>query len=165
MQKAELILDPQTQIHNGQLALKELKALVQRRPDKLVINGKQYLYFSDWQILGAFFGITAYITETREINEEKPTEDGKWTLKEPKGFLARAVAMKDGKELSAAEAECMLDEKNWKGKPRFQARSMAQTRACAKTLRNCLQWVVRLPDSEFAEESVEEVQQGELPYD
>ncbi len=148
---------PNQQVIEGKRALRELKALVQRRPDKLVIGGKQYLYFSDWQILGAFFGITASVVETAEVTREKPALDGKFTLLEVIGFTARAIAMRDGKEVSAAEAECLFEESNWAKKPRFQLRSMAQTRACAKALRNCLQWVVRLPDSNFAEESAEEV--------
>lgn len=35
----------------------------------------------------------------------------------------------------------MNDETNWRGKPLFQLRSMAQTRACAKALRNVLAFV------------------------
>lgn len=38
----------------------------------------------------------------------------------------------------------MQDEPNWRGKPLFQLKSMAQTRACAKALRNVLAWVVVL---------------------
>jgi len=155
------LTSPNQQVMEGKRALKELKALVQRRPDKLVISGKQYLYFSDWQILGAFFGITASVVSTAEITREKQVFKGNFTLLEVIGFTARAIAMRDGKEVSAAEAECLFEEPNWTKKPRFQLRSMAQTRACAKALRNCLQWVVRLPDSKFAEESAEEVGQAE----
>jgi len=153
----ELTVSPHQQVTVGKQALRELKALVQRRPDKLVISGKQYLYFSDWQILGAFFGITAKVTDTAEITQDKPSEDGKFTFKKVIGFVAKAEALREGVVASAAEAECMFEEPNWAKKPRFQLRSMAQTRACAKALRNCLQWVVRLPDSDFAEESAEEV--------
>ena len=86
---------PNQQVIEGKRALKELKALVQRRPDKLVISGKQYLYFSDWQILGAFFGITASVVETKEINRIKPVLDGKLEFLEVIGFTARAIAMRD----------------------------------------------------------------------
>ena len=37
---------------------------------------------------------------------------------------------------------CMDDESKWSDKPLFQLRSMAQTRAQAKALRNVLAWVV-----------------------
>lgn len=160
------VLDMKAQVAFGRKALAELRALVHRRPNPVFINGKRYLEFADWQILGAFFGITPYIIATKEITREKPLESVPgFNVVEVIGFWARAVAKQDGMEVSAAEAECMFDESNWQKKPRFQLRSMAETRACAKVLRQCLQWVVKLPDEkgnptqEFAEESVEEVEQ------
>ena len=155
-------IDIKAQVTFGRKALSELRTLVKMRKDPVIINGKRYLEFCDWQILGSFFGITAYVTDTREITREKPSEDGKFTFIETIGFLARAESRQDGKALSAAEAECMFEEPNWAKKPRFTLRSMAETRACAKSLRNVLQWVVKLPEDnghaheEFAEESAEE---------
>lgn len=154
------IRQPKEIVKDGQLALQELKRLVTSRPDKLVINNRQYLYFSDWQTLGAFCNITAKVVETQEINHDRPSETGTMVFTEPVGFWARAVAVNnEGREVSAAEAECMFDEPNWKNKPRFQVRSMAQTRACAKALRNCLSWIVRLPTSQFSDEVAEEQQE------
>lgn len=161
----ELSINPKQQIMDGRMALAELKAIVQRRKDKLVINGKQYLYFTDYQMLGAFFGITSWVVETKELTREKLTEDGSTTLLETIGFHARAIAKRDGQEISAAEAECLFEEKNWTNKPRFTLLSMAQTRACAKALRNVLSWIVKMPDNiigeetqqQFAEEAFEEL--------
>lgn len=156
-------VQPRQQVECGKRALRELKLLVQDRPDKLVIHGRQYLYFSDWQTLGAFFDVTASVVQTGEVNKEVPSKDGKLSFKEVVGFWARAVALQDGKEISAAEAWCLFEEENWKNKPRFQLLSMAQTRACAKALRNCLSWVIRLPTKEsdgelpLADEVAEEV--------
>ncbi len=149
---------PKDMVNQGKVALKELVAIVKNRPDKLVVGGKQYLFYPDWQLLGAFFSITASVISTEELTKEIPSETGKFTLKEVIGFKARAVALKDGVEVSAAEAECLFEEKNWTGKMRFTLRSMAQTRACAKALRNCLGWVVKLPDSKIADEVAEEVE-------
>jgi hypothetical protein len=160
MENVALAQKTPTQITTeGLKALQQLKALVMKRPekDKLVINGKQYLFFPDWQLLGLFFGITASVVDTKEITREIPGEKSKASFIETIGFHARAVALQNGKEISAAEAECLKDEENWSKKARFQLLSMAQTRACAKALRNCLQWVVRLPTSNFAEETAEEV--------
>ena len=157
-------LEMKAQISFGRQALAELRTLVRNRPNPVNINGKRYLEFCDWQILGAFFGITPYVVETREITEDIPSEAVPgWTFKKVIGFMARAEARQNGIVLSAAEAECMFDEPNWKKKPRFQLRSMAETRACARVLRQCLQWVVKLPDERgkpsaevFADESAEE---------
>ena len=160
------LMNPEEHILGGKKALKELLILVKRR-DPLVINGKQYLYFTDYQMLGAFFGITPAVVKTEPILHERPSEVGDHTLIETVGYFARAVAMKDGKEISAAEAVCFKDEPNWNKKPLFQLLSMAQTRACAKALRNCLSWVVKLPMESatmpkqgFADESAEEAGQG-----
>lgn len=159
-------LEMRAQVAFGRKALAELRMLVRNRPNPVIINGKRYLEFCDWQILGAFFGITSYIVTTDGIYKEVPSESvPNFVFKELIGFWARAEARQDGKVLSAAEAECMMDESNWKKKPRFQVRSMAETRACARVLRQCLQWVVKLPDErgtpqpeEFADESAEEYQ-------
>jgi hypothetical protein len=159
-------LDMKAQLIFGRKALYELKMLIKSRPaaDKLIVGGKQYLFFYDWQMLGAFFGITAYVMKTEEITQQKPILDGKMTLLEIIGYKARAVAFQNGKEISAADAVCLAEEKNWAKKDRFQLLSMAETRACSKVLRNVLQWVVKLPDErnlgpEIAEESAEEAQQ------
>ena len=124
-----------TQIVNRAMeAAKELQKIVDNRDKKLIVNGKQYLFFEDWQTLGKFDRTTAKIINTEEIYRDNKLL----------GFLARAVAIKDDIEISAADAECCFDEENWKNKPRFQLRSMAQTRACAKALRNCLAFVAVL---------------------
>lgn len=158
-------LDMKAQVAFGRKALAELKLLIHNRPNPVIINGKRYLEFADWQILGAFFGITPYVVETREITQEKPLGGmPPLTIIEVIGFWARAEARQNGNVMSAAEAECMFEEPNWKNKARFQLRSMAETRACAKVLRQCLQWVVKLPEekgrvvAEIADESVEEMQ-------
>ena len=143
---------PAEVIVTAQLAAKELTHIVSSRHNKLVINNKQYLYFEDWQTLGKFYGIAARVLSTEEIAK------GKITV----GFLAKAAAVNNGYEVSAAEAQCTNDEPNWKSKPMFQLRSMAQTRACSKALRNCLGWVAVLAgyEAQPAEEIVQEVNGG-----
>lgn len=136
-QSTEIIKIEQTPsevISTATLAAKELTKIVASREKKLVLGGKQYLYFEDWQTLGKFYGLTAKVVSSNEIRE-----DGKLI-----GFLAYAVVLANDIEVSAADAECTYDEPNWRAKPRFQLRSMAQTRACAKALRNCLGWVAVL---------------------
>ena len=121
-------------IVRGQEAAAQLQKIVGSREKKLLLGGKQYLFFEDWQTIGKFYGVTPKIVETSEIREGDKLV----------GFLAKAVAIYDRGEVSGAEAECAYDEPNWSGKPRYQLRSMAQTRACAKALRNCLGWVAVL---------------------
>jgi uncharacterized repeat protein (TIGR04076 family) len=61
------------------------------------------------------------------------------------GYLAGCeVVNREGQVVSYAEAACMRDEPNWAKKPRFQVRSMAQTRASSKALANVFRWVMVL---------------------
>jgi hypothetical protein len=125
---------PEAVLAEAQKAARALADVVSKKKKPVMMNGEQYLEFEDWQTVGKFYGITARIVSTGYI------EYG-----EAKGFEAKAVAVRaDGFEVSAAESMCLNDEPNWKGKPLFQLKSMAQTRAAAKALRNVLAWVVVL---------------------
>jgi hypothetical protein len=125
---------PDVVLDEAKRAAKALKDVVSQKPKPVMMNGEQYLEFEDWQTVGKFYGVTAKVITTSFIDYGTA-----------QGFEAKAVAIRpDGMEVSAAEAMCLNDEPNWKSKPLFQLRSMAQTRACAKALRNCLAWVVVL---------------------
>jgi len=142
--------EPEEIVIRGQKAAAQLQKVIGSKEKKLMLGGKQYLFFEDWQTIGKFYGVTAQVKSTEELRE-----DGKLV-----GFSAYAVALAGGIEVSGAESECCFDEPNWNGKPRFQLRSMAQTRACAKSLRNCLGWVAVLAGYEAtpAEEMTETTQ-------
>ncbi len=125
---------PERVLEEARRAAKALEDVLKNKKKPVIMNGEQYLEFEDWQTVGRFYGVTARIVSTMFI------EYG-----EVKGFEARAEAIRvDGMIISSAEAMCLNDESNWKSKPLFQLRSMAQTRACAKALRNVLAWVVVL---------------------
>lgn len=127
--------DPSVVLQEAQRAATALKDVISKKHKPVVFNGEQYLEFEDWQTVGRFYGVCAKVIETRLIE-----------IGSVIGFEARAVAIKasTGEEISAADAMCLNDEKNWASKPLFQLRSMAQTRACGKALRNVLAWVVVL---------------------
>ena len=125
---------PEVILDEAKRASKALVDVLKNKKKPVIMNGEQYLEFEDWQTLGRFYGVTSKITQTEAV-----------TIGEVTGFLAKAVVVRaDGMEISGAEAMCLNDEANWKTKPLFQLRSMAQTRACAKALRNVLAWVVVL---------------------
>ncbi len=127
--------EPAEILAEAQKAAEALKQIISHKTKPILFNGEQYLEFEDWQTLGEFYGITAKGVDTRFVE-----------FGSVKGFEARAVAVRvsDGQELSGAEAMCLNDERNWTHKPLYQLKSMAQTRACAKALRNLLAWVVVL---------------------
>lgn len=137
---------PEQVLAEARTAAMALADVVSKKKKPVIMNGEQYLEFEDWQTVGRFYGVTAKIISTQFIDYGSV-----------QGFEARAVAIRsDGLEVSAAEAMCLNDERNWKDKPLFQLRSMAQTRACAKALRNVLAWVVVLAG--YRETPAEEIQ-------
>jgi hypothetical protein len=150
---AIMVRKPKEILAEATLAANALADVIKNKQKPVIFNGEQYLEFEDWQTCGKFYGLTAKISWTR------PMEIGGAI-----GFEAGAdvIDNKTGQIVSSAEAMCLNDEDKWskrtkyewvKGKrekvgevpvPLFQLRSMAQTRACAKALRNVLAWVVVL---------------------
>lgn len=113
--------DPERDIAQAEAASKALMKLIDKTKP-LILNNKRYLYFEHWQTIGRFFGYTVGI---------------EWTKKLETGYEARALLYDQvGRIVGGAEASCLKDENNWKQKPDFQLRSMAQTRAMAKALRS-----------------------------
>lgn len=127
--------DPNVVLEEARRAATALKTVIAQKAKPVIFNGEQYLEFEDLSTLAKFYGITAKVISTQFVE-----------FGEARGFEAKAVAyhIQTAQEISAAEAMCLTDEPNWSKKPMFQLRSMAQTRACAKALRNVLSWVVVL---------------------
>lgn len=130
-----IVRPPEVVLAEAQKAAKALAEVVSKKRKPVVFNGEQYLEFEDWQTCGKFYGLTAKVVSTQFIDYGAV-----------QGFEAKAdtIRLSDGMVISSAEAMCLNDEPNWSKKPLFQLRSMAQTRACSKSLRNVLAWVVVL---------------------
>ena len=123
---------PEIVLEEAAKAAQALRDVIERKLNKCVINGKTFLQFEDWQTLGRFYGVTVAARATSYIEQGRV-----------RGYECHAEAIRaDGQVISAAQAMCMDDEAKWSDKPLFQLRSMAQTRAQAKALRNVLAWVV-----------------------
>jgi len=125
---------PKELINRAREAAVELNKIVSSAQLAINIKGRRYLRFEAWQTMGRFFGITSGTEWTREIIKDDNVI----------GYEARAYVRMGSLDISNAEAECTNKEDNWKDKPLWQIRSMAQTRACAKALRNVLAWTVVL---------------------
>ncbi len=126
--------NPRKIISEANKAARALKKVINGKPKKVIINGEQYLEFEDWQTLGYFYGYSVETGEAEEIIREDKIV----------GYKAKSIVFKNGVRVGGAEASCLRDEKNWGEKPEFQLKSMAQTRAGAKGLRNVLAWVAVL---------------------
>jgi len=152
-----VIRQPEIILAEAKKAAVALKTVLEAKPHKVIMNGEQYLEFEDWQTVARFYGATVKVLST------SPVQVG-----DAIGFEARAIVLdnRSGIEISAADAMCLNDEDKWSKRPKyewetingikarkqvgeeavpmFQLRSMAQTRACAKALRNVFAWVVVL---------------------
>jgi hypothetical protein len=125
---------PEVILQEAAKAAQALKDVIERKPNKVVINGKTFLTFEDWQTLGRFYGVTVAARVTNYLEQGRA-----------RGYECHAEAIRaDGQVIGAAQAMCMDDESKWSDKPLYQLRSMAQTRAQAKALRGVLAWVAVL---------------------
>ena len=127
--------EPATVLAEAQRAAAALRDVLASKAKKIIINGEQYLEFEDWSTCASFYNIAA------GSDDAVPCE-----VEGVKGAKAVAYAIRTdtGLRISSAVAYCLRDEENWEEKPWFQLASMAQTRACAKALRNVLSRVVVL---------------------
>lgn len=151
-QSVSVMRDPGEVLKEAKKAAQALMTVVSQKKRPVIMNGEQYLEFEDWQTLGRFYGLTVKVVKTDFLDYGGV-----------KGFEASAEVLRaDGAVISAANAMCLNDEDKWSTRtkyeyidnvktkvgevpvPLFQLRSMAQTRACAKALRNVLAWVAVL---------------------
>lgn len=99
------------------------------------IGKSEHVRVEGWTLLGTLVGVFPVCVWTKPI-----FGDGK-----PFGWEARVEARtRDGAVVGAAEAECLRSEEKWSERDDYQLRSMAQTRATSKALRQPLGFVVSL---------------------
>lgn len=129
-----IVFAPGKVIEQAHEAAKALQRVLDSKNHKVIVNGERYLEYEDWQTLARFYGYTVATGEAEEI----------WRENKLIGYKAHAVVYQRGQKTGGAEASCLRDETNWKNKPEFMLKSMSQTRAGAKALRNLLAWVAVL---------------------
>ncbi len=100
------------------------------------ISGKDHVLVEGWTLLGSMLGVFPVTVWTTPIMDADGAQQG---------WEARVEARtRDGAIVGAAEAECLRAERNWKGRDDYALRSMAQTRATSKALRQPLGFVMTL---------------------
>jgi hypothetical protein len=88
---------------------------------------KEHLEYEAWATIARWFNATPITEWTR------PIKDGEKII----GWEARVnVVDGQGRVIGSSEGMCMADEPNWRGKPSYALRSMAQTRTAGKALRS-----------------------------
>ena len=144
---------PETVLAEAKLCAKALGRMVEQTKAFTVVGGRKHLHFTAWQTLGTMFRLAPRVKETRLIEADGIRG---WEC------TAEVLHIPSGQIVSTADSMCTNDEANWSVRPKyewkngqktrvgeeavplFQLRSMAQTRACAKALRNVISWVVVL---------------------
>src|SRR6266498_3549819 len=111
------------------------------------IQGKNHVLVEGWTLLGSMLGVFPVCVWTHRL------EDG-WEARVEARTLAGVV-------VGAAEAECRTSEKRWASADSYAIRSMAQTRATSKALRQPLGFVVKLAGYEAT--PAEEIPREEFP--
>lgn len=127
-------MDPNDQLAEAQARAAVLVEVIKSQGlSKSFGGGKPHVFVEGWQFLASQFGLIPEIEWTRELDSNK-------------GWEARASLrrLSDGQVISNAEGECRRDEGNWKDRPSYAIRSMAQTRAVSKVCRVALSSVMVL---------------------
>jgi hypothetical protein len=99
------------------------------------IGDSEHVRVEGWTFLGSLLGVFPVVVWTHPVMRDDAQI----------GWEARVEARTRGGEVvGAAEAECLIDERTWKGRDDYARRSMAQTRAVSKALRLPLGFVMQL---------------------
>lgn len=136
----EMVRSPESAIDEAIKASKALRQVVKAQGWlQKYGGGSEHLTIEAWQFIGRFYGVCAYVAETRYV------EYG-----DANGFEAIAeVRTPDGRVLSRATGLCMTDEDHWrrrgsKAVSHRERLGMAQTRACSRALANLFRSVAKM---------------------
>ena len=105
-----------------------LASVIRQQKLAVTISGREHVRVEGWTLLGTMLGVFPVCV---------------WTRKTDDGWEARVEARtRDGSVVGAAESQCSRSEGTWKSRDDFALRSMAQTRATSKALRQPLGFVM-----------------------
>jgi len=107
-----------------------LSTVIDKQRLSVSIQGRKHVLVEGWTLLGTMLGVFPVCV---------------WTRKLENGWEARVEARtRDGAVVGAAEAECLRSERSWASRDDYALRSMAQTRATSKALRQPLGFVMTM---------------------
>lgn len=123
--------DPVKVIQRATEVADALRDVIRKQRLAVQVKSKWHVLVEGWQTCGAMLGVVSVCEWTR------PVEDG-WEAR----VVVRTL---DGREIGAAEAQCLSTEgKPWNTAKGHAIRSMAQTRATSKALGSVLRFVITL---------------------
>ncbi len=139
--------DPDVVVERAARVASVLADVIRKRKLFASIQGKEYVLAEGWTLLATMLGVDVDVVYSDYISE--PTE----------GYEARVEARIRGRVIGSGEAMCTRDERRWAHADWNAIRSMAQTRATAKALRQRLGFVMTLAG--YAPTPAEEITQSE----
>ncbi len=128
--------DPDAVLAEAQRAALALQRVIDQKPDKVMMGGRQYIEFDDWQTIGRFYGLFV-----REDGDPEYVEIAGTT-----GFKASACVLnREGDVVSRATAFCMRDEEKWNTRSSYDWMYIAKDGSLSleDPGRDNIQWVDR----------------------
>jgi hypothetical protein len=122
--------EPTEIVANAAQTAHALAEVIKKQKLDVSIQGRRYVRVEGWTLLGSLVGVFPICTWTRQL------ENG-WEARVEARTLAGAL-------VGAAEAMCLRSERNWSDRDEHTLRSMAQTRATSKALRQPLGFIVSM---------------------
>jgi hypothetical protein len=127
--------DPAEVVNAARRAAVPLVDVIREQKLSVKIGPSQHVKVEGWTLLGSMLGVFPFCEWTRPLEL-----DGKRY-----GWEARVHARtRAGELVGAAESMCTRDERTWANRDDYALRSMAQTRATSKALRQPLGFVMQL---------------------
>jgi hypothetical protein len=122
--------DPSEVVEAARRAAAPLVDVIRQQKLSVKIGPSEHVRVEGWTLLGSMLGVFPVCVWTRQMED---------------GWEARVEARtRAGEIVGAAEAECLRSEKTWANRDDYALRSMAQTRATSKALRQPLGFVMQL---------------------
>ena len=122
--------DPSEVIEAAKRTAQPLVDVIRSQKLAVKIGPSEHVRVEGWTLLGSMLGVFPVCVWTRQMEN---------------GWEARVEARtRSGEIVGAAEAECLRSEKTWASRDDYALRSMAQTRATSKALRQPLGFVMQL---------------------
>jgi hypothetical protein len=107
-----------------------LASVIKKQKLSQRIGGRDHVLVEGWTLLGTLLGVFPVCVWSRQLEN---------------GWEARVEARTlDGRIVGSAEAMCLRSERSWAARDEYALRSMAQTRATSKALRQPLGFVVTM---------------------
>ena len=103
----------------------------------VTISGRQHVRVEGWTMLGALLGVHPYLVWSRPLCEPRRTAT-------PAGKPGSKPAPDPATSSAAPKRNALRDEKTWAGRDDYALRSMAQTRATSKAMRQPLGFIITL---------------------